>query len=45
MINKSLNQIAVTLVDVDDSVGDDVLDTIKAIEGVTRVRYLNGAQH
>jgi hypothetical protein len=31
------------LVDVDDSVGDDVLNTIRKIEGVQRVRYLNGA--
>jgi len=43
MINKSLNEIAITLVDVDDSVGDDVLNTIRKIEGVQRVRYLNGA--
>jgi D-3-phosphoglycerate dehydrogenase len=43
MINKSLDEIAITLVDVDDSVGDDVLNTIRKIQGVQRVRYLNGA--
>lgn len=41
MINKSLNEIAITLVDVNHSVGDDVLNTIKNIKGVQRVRYLN----
>jgi D-3-phosphoglycerate dehydrogenase len=43
MINKSLNEIAITLVDVDSPVGDDVLVTMRAVEGVKRVRYLNGA--
>jgi D-3-phosphoglycerate dehydrogenase len=43
MINKSMNEIAITLVDVDSPVSDDVLVTLEVIEGVKRVRYLNGA--
>ena len=43
MINKSLDEIAVTLVDVDSPVSDDVLGILEAIEGVKRVRYLNGS--
>ena len=43
MINKSMNEIAITLVDVESPVSDDILVTLEAIDGVKRVRYLNGA--
>jgi D-3-phosphoglycerate dehydrogenase len=40
MVNKSRGEMAYTLVDVDSAVGDDVLETIRAIDGVLSVRYL-----
>jgi len=40
MVNKSRGDMAYTLVDVDSAVGDDVLEAIRAIEGVLSVRYL-----
>jgi D-3-phosphoglycerate dehydrogenase len=40
MVNKSRGDMAYTLVDVDSAVGDDVLETIRAIGGVLSVRYL-----
>jgi D-3-phosphoglycerate dehydrogenase len=40
MVNKSRGDMAYTLVDVDSAVGDDVLETIRAIDGVLSVRYL-----
>jgi D-3-phosphoglycerate dehydrogenase / 2-oxoglutarate reductase len=40
MVNKSRGEMAYTLVDVDSRVGDNVLDTIRAITGVLSVRYL-----
>ena len=38
-----MNEIAITLVDVESPVSDDILVTLEAIDGVKRVRYLNGA--
>jgi D-3-phosphoglycerate dehydrogenase len=40
MVNKSKGDMAYTLVDVDSPVADAVLNKLKAIEGVLRVRYL-----
>jgi D-3-phosphoglycerate dehydrogenase len=40
MVNKSRGDMAYTLVDVDSAVGDDVLEPIRAIDGVLSVRYL-----
>ncbi|MCU0840894.1 MAG: phosphoglycerate dehydrogenase [Thiobacillaceae bacterium] len=40
MVNKSKGEMAYTLVDVDSPVSDALLDRLKAIEGVLRVRYL-----
>jgi D-3-phosphoglycerate dehydrogenase len=40
MINKSLHDMAYTLVDVDSPVPAKVIDAIKAISGVLAVRYL-----
>ncbi len=40
MVNKSRGDMAYTLVDVDSPVAADVLDAIRAIEGVLSVRYL-----
>jgi len=40
MVNKSRGDMAYTLVDVDSAVGHDVLETIRAIDGVLSVRYL-----
>lgn len=40
MVNKSKGDMAYTLVDVDSPVGEAVLNKLKAIEGVLRVRYL-----
>ncbi len=40
MVNKSRGDMAYTLVDVDSAVGDDVLEAIRAIDGVLSVRYL-----
>jgi len=40
MVNKSRGDMAYTLVDVDSPVGPDVLDAIRAIDGVLSVRYL-----
>jgi len=40
MVNKSRDDIAYTLVDVDSPVSDSVLNDIKAIDGVLAVRYL-----
>jgi len=40
MVNKSRGDMAYTLVDVDSAVGDEVLEAIRAIEGVLSVRYL-----
>ena len=42
MINKSANDLAVTLVDVESPVEEAGLNAIKNISGVIRVRYLNG---
>jgi D-3-phosphoglycerate dehydrogenase len=43
MVNKSRGEMAYTLVDVDSAVGTDVLDSIRAIDGVLSVRYLPNA--
>ncbi|MEJ5991075.1 phosphoglycerate dehydrogenase [Ramlibacter sp. PS3R-8] len=40
MVNKSRGDMAYTLVDVDSAVGEDVLATLRRIEGVLAVRYL-----
>ncbi|TFZ02406.1 3-phosphoglycerate dehydrogenase [Ramlibacter henchirensis] len=40
MVNKSRGEMAYTLVDVDSAVSDDVLETLRAIDGVLAVRYL-----
>ncbi len=40
MLNKSRGDMAYTLVDVDSSVSDAVLDELRAIDGVLSVRYL-----
>ena len=40
MVNKSRGDMAYTLVDVDSAVGDPVLTSLRAIEGVLAVRYL-----
>ena len=40
MLNKSRNEIAVTLLDVDNEVPQDVIDRIAAINGVLSVRCL-----
>jgi D-3-phosphoglycerate dehydrogenase len=40
MVNKSRGDMAYTLVDVDSPVAPEVLDTLRAIEGVLSVRYL-----
>ena len=40
MVNTSRGDMAYTLVDVDSAVGADVLDAIRAIDGVLSVRYL-----
>jgi D-3-phosphoglycerate dehydrogenase / 2-oxoglutarate reductase len=40
MVNKSRGDMAYTLVDVDSAVGADVLEAIRAIDGVLSVRYL-----
>ncbi|MBX3643930.1 MAG: phosphoglycerate dehydrogenase [Rubrivivax sp.] len=44
MVNKSRGEMAYTLVDVDSAVGDEVLDSLRRIEGVLSVRYLPQAQ-
>lgn len=41
MINKSRNELAYTLVDVEDPIGQHCVDTIASIEGVLAVRVLN----
>jgi D-3-phosphoglycerate dehydrogenase len=41
MINKSRNELAYTLVDVEDPIGQHCVDMIAAIEGVLAVRVLN----
>ncbi len=40
MVNKSRGEMAYTLVDVDSAVGDAVLNSLRAIDGVLSVRYL-----
>jgi phosphoglycerate dehydrogenase-like enzyme len=40
MVNKSRGEMAYTLVDVDSAVGPEVLEAIRAIDGVLSVRYL-----
>jgi D-3-phosphoglycerate dehydrogenase / 2-oxoglutarate reductase len=40
MVNKSRGEMAYTLVDVDSAVSEDVLETLRAIDGVLAVRYL-----
>ena len=40
MVNKSRGDMAYTLVDVESPVGDDVLEALRAIDGVLAVRYL-----
>ena len=40
MVNKSRGDMAYTLVDVDSPVAHQVLEAIRAIEGVLAVRYL-----
>jgi D-3-phosphoglycerate dehydrogenase len=40
MVNKSRGEMAYTLVDVDSAVGDGVLESLRAIDGVLSVRYL-----
>jgi D-3-phosphoglycerate dehydrogenase / 2-oxoglutarate reductase len=44
MVNKSRGDMAYTLVDVDSAVGPQVLDAIRAIDGVLSVRYLPQAE-
>jgi D-3-phosphoglycerate dehydrogenase len=44
MVNKSRGEMAYTLVDVDSAVGEAVLDSLRAIEGVLSVRYLPQSQ-
>ncbi len=41
MLNKSRNDVAVTLIDVDQDVPDDVIERIKSIDGVLSVRCLS----
>jgi D-3-phosphoglycerate dehydrogenase len=40
MVNKSRGDMAYTLVDVDSGVSPEVLDAVRAIDGVLSVRYL-----
>ena len=40
MLNRSRGDMAYTLVDVDSAVGDEVIEAIRAIDGVLSVRYL-----
>ena len=40
MVNKSRGEMAYTLVDVDSPVGDAVLDSLRAIDGVLSVRAI-----
>ena len=40
MLNKSRGEMAYTLVDVDSAVPEEVVRSIKRIEGVLSVRYL-----
>jgi D-3-phosphoglycerate dehydrogenase len=40
MVNKSRGDVAYPLVDVDSAVGEDVLESLTAIDGVLAVRYL-----
>jgi D-3-phosphoglycerate dehydrogenase len=42
MVNKSRNELAFTLVDVDVAVPQAVIDQLAGISGVLRVRYLPG---
>jgi len=44
MVNKSRGEMAYTLVDVDSAVGHEVLESLRAIEGVLSVRYLPRAK-
>ena len=44
MVNKSRGEMAYTLVDVDSAVARDVLESLRAIEGVLSVRYLPRAE-
>ena len=41
MVNKSKNDLAYTIVDVNDPVADQVIDTLSAIDGVLAVRVLS----
>lgn len=41
MVNKSKNELAYTIVDVNSSVSDEVINTLTAIEGVLAVRVLS----
>ena len=41
MVNKSRGDFAFTLVDVESAVSQAVIDQLKAINGVLRVRYLH----
>ncbi|MBA4175162.1 MAG: 3-phosphoglycerate dehydrogenase [Leptothrix sp. (in: Bacteria)] len=43
MVNKSRGEMAYTLVDLESTVGDDVLAALRAIDGVLSVRYLPAA--
>lgn len=42
LLNKSKDEIALTLVDVDATIADAALDELRAIDGVLCVRYLGG---
>ena len=41
MVNKSKGELAYTIVDVNDAVATEIVDTLKAIEGVLSVRVLS----
>jgi D-3-phosphoglycerate dehydrogenase / 2-oxoglutarate reductase len=45
LMNKSLNDIAYTLIDLDQQVDDDILKQIKTIEGVIQLRKLTPSIH
>ncbi len=42
MVNKSRGDMAYTLVDIESAVSDEVLQSLRGIEGVLAVRYLPG---
>ena len=40
LLNKSRGDIAYTIIDLDDGISDETLDSIRAIEGVLTLRHL-----